>query len=112
MGGVESFGHDQREGLSQSLSGRVAKDSLGRPVPMDNVALRVGRDDGVVSAFRHGAEPFFAEAQGLLGPVALGNVLKEDADAVVGKRERRGGINSAANERVTVINLAQGLRLS
>src|SRR5207302_7954925 len=49
MGVAEPFGHDQREGLAQDFSGRVAKHSLGAAVPMDDIALPVGRNDGVPS---------------------------------------------------------------
>src|SRR5437870_13337081 len=37
MGGMESFRHDQREGLSQSFRAPIAKGSLGCLVPMNDI---------------------------------------------------------------------------
>src|SRR5213594_2224883 len=59
MGGMESFRHDQRERLSQSFRPRIAKGSLGCLVPMDDIALLVGGNDGAVSALGHCSKLFF-----------------------------------------------------
>src|SRR5207247_11084194 len=63
MGVLEPFGYDQREALPAGFGERVAEHSLGAAVPMDDVALLVGRNDGVLSGLCQCPVSFFAGAQ-------------------------------------------------
>src|ERR1041385_373345 len=93
MGGVKSFRHDQREGFPQSFRARIAKGSLGCLVPMDDIALVVGGNDGVVSGLRHRSESFFARAQREFGSFPSENLSQTIAQLVDGVEE--GGIRIA-----------------
>ena len=105
MGAMESFRHDQRERLSHSFRARIAKGSLGCLVPMDDIALPVGGNDGVVSGLRHRSESFFARAQRELGPFPSEDLSQMIAQLVDGVEE--GGIRIANFRREEFENSEQ-----
>src|SRR5258708_31134344 len=76
MGGLKWFRDNQGEGVPDRFFRCIAKSSLGSFVPMDDVALLVGRNDGVIGGFCHPPEHFFAGAEGLLRPFSLPNVAE------------------------------------
>src|SRR5256885_14667102 len=72
----ESLRHERGERPADHLVGREAEDPLGARVEVGDVAVPVGREDGVVGRHRKNAEPLFTGAQRLLSTLPLGEVAR------------------------------------
>ena len=77
MGIPESLRHERGERPADHLVGREAEHPLGARVEVGDVAVPVGREDGVVGGRGKNAEPLFTGPQDLLIVTPLFHIVKD-----------------------------------
>src|SRR4051812_1897529 len=110
--GAVAFGHDGADGLADDFLPRVTEDLGGFGIELDDAAIGIGDEYGVVSRLDDGAELFLAVAEGFGSADLIGDVAGDFgcADNVSGKISHRGDGERDIDEG-TVFALTDGMEV-